>query len=123
MTDRAPTPVRGVTGHARSSPERLAIAFGDVERTYGELDQRARRLASVLAGKGAGPGRPIAGVLPNGVELFEVVTAAAMLGAPYLPVNWHLRAGELAYILADAQVAVAVGLVGFDDELLASLDA
>ncbi len=122
MTERAPNPVRGVTGHARSSPEQPAIAFGNLQRTYGELDQRARRLASVLAEQGAGPGRPVAGVLPNGVELFEVVTAAAMLGAPYLPVNWHLRAGELAYILADAQVAVAVGGVGFDEELLASLD-
>jgi long-chain acyl-CoA synthetase len=121
MTERAPTPVRGVTGHARSSPEQPAIAFGEVVRTYGELDERARRLASVLAGHGAGPGRPVAGVLPNGVELFEVVTAAAMLGAPYLPVNWHLRAGELAYILADAEVAVAVGRVGLDAELLASL--
>ena len=91
-------------------------------RTYGELDERARRLASVLAGRGAGPGRPVATVLPNGIEIFEVATAAAMLDAPYLPVNWHLRSDELAYILADADVAVVVGQAGYDDELTAALD-
>ncbi len=41
MTERAPTPVRGVTGHALSSPERPAIAFGEVVRTYGGA-RRAR---------------------------------------------------------------------------------
>ena len=77
--------------------------------TYGDLDERARRLAAVLAERGAGPGRPVATVLPNGFEPFEVATAASMLGAPYLPVNWHLKADELAYILEDAGVAVVVG--------------
>ena len=35
-----------------------------------------------------------------------------MLNAPYLPINWHLKADELAYILADADVAVVVGQAG-----------
>ena len=83
--------------------------FGDEVRTYGELDERAGRLAAVLEDRGAGPGRPVATVLPNGIEPFEVATAAAMVDAPYLPLNWHLKADELAYILADAGVAVVVG--------------
>ena len=86
-------------------------------RTYGQLEYRSLRLASVLAGLGVGPGRPVAAVLPNGVEIFEVATAASMLDAPYLPVNWHLRADELAFILADADVAVAVGHEAIDGEL------
>jgi long-chain acyl-CoA synthetase len=98
------------------------MVMGDTVRTYGELDDRGRHLASVLAARGAGPGRPVATVLPNGIETFEVATAAAMLNAPYLPVNWHLKSDELAYILADAGVAVVVGQAGTDDELRRALD-
>jgi long-chain acyl-CoA synthetase len=98
------------------------MIMGETVRTYGELDGRARRLASVLEALGAGPGRPVATVLPNGIEIFEVATAAAMLDAPYLPVNWHLKSEELAYILADAEVAVVVGQAGYDDDLTIALD-
>jgi long-chain acyl-CoA synthetase len=117
MTERTAGPVRGVTDHAREGPDRPAIIAGDTVRTYGQLEYRSLRLASVLAGLGAGPGRPVAAVLPNGVEIFEVATAASMLDAPFLPVNWHLRADELAFILADADVAVAVGHQAIDGEL------
>lgn len=112
---------RGVTAHARRDPDRPAMVMGETTFTYGQLDDRARRLATVLADLGAGPGRPVATVLPNGIEPFEVATAAAMVGAPYLPVNWHLKAGELAYIFADADVAVVVGHTAFGDELAAAL--
>ena len=117
MTERTAGPVRGVTDHAREGPDRPAVIAGDTVRTYGQLEQRALRLASVLARRGAGPGRPVAAVLPNGIEIFEVATAASMLDAPFLPVNWHLRAQELAFILSDADVAVAVGHEDLDDEL------
>ncbi|HEY1827810.1 MAG TPA: AMP-binding protein [Acidimicrobiales bacterium] len=105
---------RGVTEHAREAPERIALiapddAGGQVTRTYGELDERARRLASVLEAKGAGPGRPVAAALRNGPEPFEVALAAAMANAPFLPLNWHLKEAELAYLLDDAGVAVVVG--------------
>jgi long-chain acyl-CoA synthetase len=110
-----------VSGHARAEPDRPALLLGETVRTYGELDERARRLASVLESLGAGPGRPLATVLPNGIEMFEVATAAAMLNAPYLPVNWHLKADELAYILDDADVAVVIGQAGYDRDLTAAL--
>lgn len=120
MTEGSPVAVRGVTSHARVTPDKAALIMGETVRTYGELDGRARRLASVLAARGAGPGRPVATVLPNGIEAFEVAIAAAMLRAPYLPLNWHLKADELAYILADAGVATAVGEAGGTAKELAS---
>jgi long-chain acyl-CoA synthetase len=105
---------RGVSEQAREAPERLALvapdaAGGAVARSYGELDERARRLAAVLTARGAGPDRPVAAALRNGVEPFEVAIAAAMAGAPFLPLNWHLKAAELDYLLGDAGVGVVVG--------------
>jgi long-chain acyl-CoA synthetase len=111
------TEERGVSAHARRRGDHSALIFGDEVRSYRDLDERARRLAAVLAERGAGPGRPVATVLPNGFEPFEVATAASMLAAPYLPVNWHLRADELAYILEDAGVAVAVGHSTLEGEI------
>src|ERR1035437_6259017 len=114
---------RGVTAHAERAPRRPAFVVGEVITTYGDLNERAARLATVLGDRGAGPGRPVATVLPNGGEPFEVAIAAAMLGAPYLLVNWHLKAGEVAYIFADADVAVVVGHTEFQDDLQAALAA
>jgi long-chain acyl-CoA synthetase len=122
MSEDTETVDRGVSAHARHGPGRAAIAFEGTVRTFGDLDDRAARLAAVLAGLGAGPGRPAAAVLPNGIELFEVAIAAAMIGAPFLPVNRHLKDEELTYILADAEVSVVVGQTGYDGELLAALE-
>jgi long-chain acyl-CoA synthetase len=108
---------RGVSAQARHRGDHPALVFGDDVRSFRDLDERARRLAAVLAERGAGPGRPVATVLLNGFEPFEVATAAAMLEAPYLPVNWHLKADELAYILEDAGVAVVVGHTQLEDEV------
>ena len=48
-------------------------------------------------------------MLPNGFEFFESAAAACRAEQFFLPVNWHLKADELAYILGDsgAQVLVA----------------
>ncbi len=105
---------RGVSEHAQDAPDRLALVAPrdggpPVSRTYGELDNRARRLAAVLLAHGAGPGRPVAAALRNGPEPFEVAIAAAMAGAPFLPLNWHLKEAEIAYLLDDAGVGVVVG--------------
>jgi long-chain acyl-CoA synthetase len=104
---------RGVTEHAHEAPDRVALiapdAVGDTSRTYGELNARSQRLAAVLRERGAGSGRPVASAVRNGLEPFEVATAAAMAGAPFLPLNWHLKRDELAYLLSDSDAAVVVG--------------
>jgi long-chain acyl-CoA synthetase len=122
MDQTTDTGVRGVTEHARTRPRHPAIVVGDSVLTYGDLQDRASRLASVLLERGAGPGRPVATVLPNGAEQFEVAAAASMLGAPYLPVNRHLKAAELAYIFDDADAAVVVGHTDFEGELTPAVE-
>lgn len=100
-----------MAAHAQADPGKPALRLGDVTRTYGELASRSRRLAGVFRERGVpddGTGA-IATMLPNGFEFFEVAAAACRAEARFLPVNWHLKSDELAYILADsgAQVLVA----------------
>ncbi|MER7186026.1 amino acid adenylation domain-containing protein, partial [Streptomyces hyaluromycini] len=45
---------------AEADPERPAVLADDAELTYGELHERSDRLARVLAGRGAAPGRLVA---------------------------------------------------------------
>ena len=40
--------------------------------------------------------------------MFEVSGAAAALGSPVVPINWHLKAEEVAYILADSGAEILV---------------
>jgi len=98
----------GITLHAKETPDKAALVLGDDVRTYAELDDRSNRLAHLLDGLGAGDDRAVAVVLPNCLEFFDVATAAAKLQAPFLPVNWHLKAEELGYVLADSEASVVV---------------
>ena len=65
----------------------------------------------------------VAAMVPNGFEFFEVAAAACRVEARFLPVNWHLKSDELAWILEDsgAQVLVAhTSLKDFVDGALAA---
>ncbi|HEY2578465.1 MAG TPA: AMP-binding protein [Streptosporangiaceae bacterium] len=79
-----------------------AIRCGDTERTYPEIHDRAARIAGGLAALGVGRGDRIALVLRNSVEFIELTLAAGVAGASPVPVNWHWRGEELAYLLNDS---------------------
>jgi len=95
-----------IAGHAASRGERAAIVDDRGTRTYAELDERANRLAHVLADRGVTRGERVAVMLPNSSEWFEANTAIARLGAQLVPVNWHLLHDELSWIIGDADARV-----------------
>jgi long-chain acyl-CoA synthetase len=95
--------------HARVAPDRLAVVspFGD--RTFAELNANANRLVRALRTRGIGAGDALVLVLANRPEFAEVMAACQRMGVRVTPANWHLTAGELAYIVADSDAAVVVG--------------
>lgn len=70
--------------------------------TYGELNQRANRLANSLAGLGIARGDRVGILSLNCVEYVEVLFAAAKLGIILVPLNVRLTPGELKYQLNDS---------------------
>jgi len=81
-----------------------------VERiSYGELDAAANRLARVLRRAGLRRGDRVAFVLGNEAAVFTVFWAAMRTGLYVVPVNRHLLAPEIRYILEDATVSAVVG--------------
>jgi long-chain acyl-CoA synthetase len=78
-----------------------AIGLGaHVVRSYGELAQRAARLAGALGGRfGLAPGDRVAIFAKNSPDYVELLNAIWHAGLAAVPVNAKLHGRELAYIL------------------------
>ncbi|MBO0828089.1 MAG: AMP-binding protein, partial [Streptosporangiales bacterium] len=81
--------------------------------TYGELRDWSRRVARGLVAAGIGPGDHVALVAPNWPETVAVRFGIARAGAVAVPVNFQLRAEELAYILQQSRAVTVVTMEEF----------
>jgi acyl-CoA synthetase (AMP-forming)/AMP-acid ligase II len=70
-------------------------------RTWGELDDRSNRLAQYWYSLGLRPGDHVALFMENVIEFPEVCWAADRSGLYFTPINSHLTAAEVNYILGD----------------------
>ncbi|WP_181923869.1 non-ribosomal peptide synthetase [Streptomyces inhibens] len=102
---------------AARTPERTAVVFEGRAVSYRELDARAERLAAVLAGRGAGPERFIALLLPRSAELIVAILAVLKSGAGYIPIDPEYPADRIAYILGDARPVATITTAGVRDGL------
>lgn len=93
---------------ATEQPGAPMLTLGSQSATWGELYERAARVANALAREGVGPGDRVAFLDRNGIEFFEVFFGCALLGAVSVAVNWRLAPLEIAAILEDAEAAVLV---------------
>jgi len=84
------------------------ILSGDREVSRGAVMERAHRAASGFAILGLKAGDVIALVLRNDFAFFEASFAAQRLGAYCVPVNWHGKTPEIAYVLKDCNAKIVV---------------
>ncbi|HET9626244.1 MAG TPA: AMP-binding protein, partial [Kofleriaceae bacterium] len=93
--------------HAASHPDKEALieyaAHGVKRMTWGEMDATVNRLGNALVARGAGPGSRVALMLPNGSEYLIAQQALARLGASAVQIGYRLKAGEIEYILGNAE--------------------
>ncbi len=93
----------GLWSIAAAEPGRTAVIEpGGLAVSYAELAARADRYGRGLQALGLRPGDCVAGMLPNGTEALALFFAAMQTGLYVVPVNWHLTAAEVAYILGDS---------------------
>ena len=93
---------------ADTVPDHLALVCADRRLTYAELDERANRLAHVLAARGVGVGDHVALYLYNSTEYLEGMLAAFKLRAVPINVNYRYVEEELRYLLDDADAAAVI---------------
>ena len=120
MGEQAP---RGFWVAAREEPERRALVDAD-ERVWsaGELLAGANQLVHALRARGVQPFAPIATLTLNSAELFQVLLAVFQGGWQYVPLNTHLTAPELAYILRDSGAAAVFADAALADVAAAAAD-
>ena len=109
--------------HARQRPDHPAIVMagsGEVV-THRELDERSNRLAQLWHARGLRRGDHVAILLENRVEFYDAVWAALRSGLYFTPVNTHLTAPEIAYIVGDCGARSVVTSARFA-EVVAGLD-
>src|ERR1700733_6454599 len=88
--------------------ERIAVACGDRQVTYRELDERSSRLAHHLAGTGVGPGDHVGLYARNSIEAAEALIAVVKLRAAAVNINYRYVENELRYMIADADLVALV---------------
>ena len=81
---------------AQRLPNKLAIRCGDTQWTYAEFDALVTRLAAGLAGRGVGHGDRVAVLARNSHGFAALRFALARLGAVLVPINFMLKADEVA---------------------------
>ncbi|WP_165975404.1 non-ribosomal peptide synthetase [Actinomadura rubrisoli] len=86
----------------KASPDAVAVVNGDVSLTYRELDERANRLAGVLAERGVGPETVVGLALPRSADLVVGLLAVLKAGGAYLPIDPRYPSRRLEFILSDA---------------------
>jgi amino acid adenylation domain-containing protein len=85
-----------------STPDALALRFGESALTYRELNDRATRLADFVSRHGAGPGSYVAICLNRSVELIVAILAVLKAGAAYLPLDPNYPETRLNFMLKDS---------------------
>jgi fatty-acyl-CoA synthase len=103
---------------AELDPARIALIFGDIEMTYGELDQRVDAVCCWLQSAGIEKGDRTSVLLRNCPEFLEMYLACSRLGSIFVPLNFRLSSEELRYLVTHCRPRVLV----FGNEFQDSLD-
>ncbi len=93
---------REISAVARLTPNRRAIASEHGDLTFAELDRDAERLAGYLQNAGLAAGDVVALLCTNRPEWIVTQQAALRSGLRLVPVNWHLKGDDIAYVIADS---------------------
>lgn len=99
--------------HARLTPDHPAVIFGDRPLGYAEFHDRVLRAAAALRSAGIGHGDRVGWLGLNHADYLVLMQAAFRLGAVLVAINARLVAREIAFILADAGIALLVAEAAF----------
>ncbi len=97
-----------IARQAAAMPDVVAVVCGAGCVSYGWLAGRARVVAGLVAGAGAGPEVVVGLCLERGAELVAAIWGCWLAGAAYLPLDPGYPVGRLAFMVADSGVSVVV---------------
>jgi fatty-acyl-CoA synthase len=102
------TPISLLNWAADVYPNHLAVIHGPLRRTWQEVRERSRRLASVLAARDIGEGDTVSVILPNTPPMIEAHYGVPMTGAVLNTINTRLDAPTVAFMLEHCGAKVLI---------------
>ncbi|MCY1078719.1 non-ribosomal peptide synthetase [Archangium lansingense] len=91
-----------------STPDAIALEFGEQRLSYRQLDEASNRLAHVLRARGVGPDSRVALALDRSLELIISLLGILKAGGAYVPLDTSYPRERLSFMLEDAQPALLV---------------
>ncbi|MFI1463466.1 non-ribosomal peptide synthetase [Nocardia carnea] len=89
-------------------PDAVAVREGNRSLTYRRLDDLSRGWAQELIDRGAGPGTPVAVVVPRSIESVLALWAVATAGACFVPIDPADPPHRIAAVLAAAGIRLGL---------------
>lgn len=108
VTPAEKTVIELFTEQAEKTPDNIAVVHRDTVLTYGELNERADRLARVLRAKGVGRDRVAGLLLERSAEVIVSILGIMKAGGAYLPIDPEMPAERVRYLLEDSGASVIV---------------
>ncbi|RQP21147.1 AMP-binding protein, partial [Piscinibacter terrae] len=91
------------------TPQAVALVHGQEQLSYGELNERANRLAHRLIDEcGVGPGVLVGLCVERGTAMVAAMLAVLKAGGAYVPLDPAYPAQRLAWMLQDSAAAVVL---------------
>ena len=100
---------------AAERPDTVALEQDGEAITFGELEERSRRIVAMLARRGVTKGDRIAWLGKNSKAYFELFYSAARAGIVTVPIGWRLAAPEVAFIVRDTGAKLLFIGDGFEE--------
>jgi fatty-acyl-CoA synthase len=100
--------------HAEANPDKPAVIMypSGVVITFAELEAQANRLAHVFRRHGLREGDAVAILMENNEHYHAVMWASRRAGLYYVPINSHLTAAEVGYIVDNSAAKAIIGSAG-----------
>lgn len=93
---------------AQSTPETIAIRFGDSSLSYAQLMDQVEQIASALHGRGVQHGDRVGILMHRTLDLVPAMLAVWRLGAMHVPMDIGFPKKRIAYMLVDADARIVI---------------
>ena len=84
------------------NPDTMAVDDGTTQLSWRELSQKVTGMRRFLSEAGIDHRDRVACLIGNSADVFVILLATLHSGVTLVPINWHLTAEEIAYILDDS---------------------
>lgn len=108
--------VRLIEKQAEVTPQNVALKLTEEQLTYADLNERANRLAHLLAGRGIKAGQIVGVCLDRSADLIVAMLAVFKSGGVYLPLDPTYPADRLNFMLTDSRAVLLITRTDTQDQ-------